>query len=198
MAEDCISNIITAADCAHAIERLLFDAMSISATCTSYEEPTCSDSMTCAGLLEVQIRVSIDFAFSLPGPYTSLHNESLVQAALTFLARRHESLRTHFVERDGQVLQAVYPAEDPASLPQLQRRRVEAAGDELSTVIADLSDKPYELVGAGVPMRMCLIDIAGSDNFALFIGMHHILRHVFCPYPCILFAVRHGRAHLPK
>ena len=104
-----------------------------------------------------------------------------MQAALAFLARRHESLRTHFVERDGQVLQAVYPANDPASLPQLQRGRVQAAGDELSTVIADLSDKPYELVGAGVPMRMCLIEIAGGDHFALFIGMHHILRQVFFP-----------------
>ena len=88
------------------------------------------------------------------------------------------------------MLQAVYPAEHHASLPQLQRRRVQAAGDELITVIADLSDKPYELVGAGVPMRMCLIDTAGGDHFALFIGMHHILRHVFCPYPCNMFDVR--------
>ena len=107
-----------------------------------------------------------------------------MQAALAFLARRHESLRTHFVERDSQVLQAVYPADDPASLPQLEQRSVQAAGDELSTVITDLSEKPYELVGAGVPMRMCLIDIAGGDYLALFTGMHHILRQVFFPIPC--------------
>ena len=107
-----------------------------------------------------------------------------MQVALAFLARRHESLRTHFVERDSQVMQAVYPADDPASLPQLEHRRVQAAGDELSTIITDLSEKPYQLVGARVPMRMCLIDIAGGDHFALFVGMHHILRHVFCLIPC--------------
>ena len=120
-------------------------------------------------------------------PCATLNDQSVVQAALAFLARRHESLRTHFVEHDGQVLQAVYPAEDPGLLPQLERRRVQAGGDDLSSVIAELSEKPYELVGAGVPMRMCLIDMvdmADGDHFTLFIGMHHILRQVFFPKPC--------------
>ena len=100
------------------------------------------------------------------------------QAALALLARRQESLRTHFVERDGQLLQAVVPADDARAAPQLQRRSLPGSADddaELATIVDELSDQPFQVVGAGVPLRAVLI-AAGADDHVLFIGNHHVLR----------------------
>ena len=97
--------------------------------------------------------------------------------ALAFLARRHESLRTHFVERDGQVLQAVYPADHPRAAPAVQRRCLAPGGGEaaLAAVLDELSEQPFQLVGAGVPLLVVLIAVAPDDH-VLFVGNHHILR----------------------
>ena len=99
------------------------------------------------------------------------------QAALALLARRQESLRTHFVERGGQLLQAVLPADAPCAAPPLQRRSLPGGANEaaLAAVIDKLSDQPFQVVGGGVPLRAVLIT-AGADDHALFIGNHHILR----------------------
>ena len=101
------------------------------------------------------------------------------QAALALLAHRQESLRTHFVERDGQLLQAVLPADDSRAAPPLQRRSLPGGADEaaLAAIVEELSDQPFQVVGVGVPLRAVLI-AAGADNHVLFIGNHHILRRV--------------------
>ena len=80
-----------------------------------------------------------------------------LEAALAFLAGRHESLRTHFIEHGDQVLQAVYPVEDPRSVPVLQRRSLPAGGgdDELMAVLEDLAEEPYQLIGAGRTPAHC-------------------------------------------
>ena len=100
-----------------------------------------------------------------------------LEAALGQVARRHEMLRTFFVERDGQVLQAVMPADDPRSAPRLQRHTLPAhAGEaELHALVAELTSQPYQMFGAGVMARYTLIR-AGEDDHVLFMGMHHILR----------------------
>ena len=100
-----------------------------------------------------------------------------MQGALAYLARRHETLRTRFVERDGVTLQAVIPAEDTAAVPQLQRMSMPAGSgaDELLALVGDFSDKPYQLVGAGVPLRAVLITVAPQEYVFLFC-MHHVLR----------------------
>ena len=100
------------------------------------------------------------------------------QAALALLARRQESLRTHFVERGGQLLQAVFPAEDARAAPPLQRRSLPGGADdeaELTAIVDELSDQPFQVVGGGVPLRAVLI-AAGADDHVLFIGNHHVLR----------------------
>ena len=101
-----------------------------------------------------------------------------VQAALALLARRQESLRTHFVERVGELLQAILPADDAHAAPALQRRSLPpGAGEaELAALVEELADRPYQLVGAGVPLRIVLI-AAGANDHVLFVGNHHILRH---------------------
>ena len=99
------------------------------------------------------------------------------QAALARLATRHEMLRTRFVERDGQVLQAVRPADDPQAKLPLQRVSLPGGGapGELERVLAELTERPHQLVGAGVPVRVALIEL-GQDSHILQINMHHIAR----------------------
>ena len=100
-----------------------------------------------------------------------------LEGALAFLARRHETLRTHFVEHNSQVLQAVYPTSDPRAAPVLQRRSLPAGDVEeaLTALVEELFEQPFQLVGAGVPMRIVLIAV-GQDDHVLLVGNHHILR----------------------
>ena len=99
---------------------------------------------------------------------------------------RHETLRTHFVERDGQVLQAVLPASDPQAKLALQRLSLPEGGapgapGELERLLAELTQRPHQLVGAGVPARFVLVEL-GRDSHILHINMHHISRSA--PRPC--------------
>jgi len=94
----------------------------------------------------------------------SLHgdvDEAVLEAALAALARRHASLRTHFVERDGTVLQAVLPAGDPRATVRLQRCSLPAGLDAdqraLQAELARLIAQPYALIGGGVPLRIYLL-----------------------------------------
>ena len=48
------------------------------------------------------------------------------QDALATIADRHAGLRTCFVERDGEILQAVLPAGEPTAHPKLHRGRIPA------------------------------------------------------------------------
>ena len=104
-------------------------------------------------------------------------NVTTLECALAFLARRHETLRTHFVERDSQVLQAVYPTSDPRAAPMVQRQSLPSDGaeDVLTAMVEELAGQPFQLIGAGVPMRIVLIAV-GQDDHVLFVGNHHILR----------------------
>lgn len=95
------------------------------------------------------------------------------------MARRHESLRTRFVEAGGRLLQAVLPLDDPRAVPQLQRCSAPVNGNTQALVdlITSLSEAPFEMLGAGVPVRFALITCERSMQPAtLFIGMHHVLR----------------------
>ena len=106
-----------------------------------------------------------------------------MQGALAALAARHETLRTRFVERDGQFLQAVLPLGDPAAAPALVTRRSTACGGahELSELVAGASTQPYRLLDGSVPLRAVLVPggLCGKD--LLLVCMHHILRCGMCP-----------------
>ena len=104
--------------------------------------------------------------------------EAAPQGALTALAARHETLRTRFVERDGQFMQAVLPAGDPAAAPALVTRRPTACGDarELRELVASASAQPYRLLEGSVPLRAVLVPGGLRGKDLLLICMHHILR----------------------
>ncbi len=114
------------------------------------------------------------------GDARRLHGEvsaAALQRALAFQARRHEVLRTRFVERGGVMLQAVVPADDPEAAPRLQRVSLLASGDAggLARVVDDVINRPFQLLGAGVPLRAALISVAPTEH-VFVTGMHHILR----------------------
>ena len=100
-----------------------------------------------------------------------------MQAALACLVARHEALRTRFEERDAQVLQAVLPASDSHAKLPLQRLSLPGGGapGELARLLAELTERPHQLLGAGVPARFVLLEL-GPDSHILHINMHHISR----------------------
>ena len=116
----------------------------------------------------------------------------VLQAALARLAARHEMLRTCFVERNGQVLQAVLPADNPQAQLPLQRLSLPGGGapGELERVLAELTERPHQLLGAGVPVRVALIEL-GQDSHILQINTHHIARSAAFVYlfACLLLPV---------
>ena len=111
-----------------------------------------------------------------------------LQGALTALAARQETLRTRFVERDGQFLQAVLPPGDPAAAPPLVTRRPTALGDEqeLDALVASATAQPYRLLSGDVPLRAVLVPGALRGQDLLLMCMHHILRCVSCSCLAVL------------
>ena len=82
------------------------------------------------------------------------------------------------------MLQAVLPLDDPrrraaaaALLRARQREHAGAGGPDHEPV-----EPPYELLGAGVPMRYVLIRWERSAAAMLLIGMHHMLRCCACDH----------------
>lgn len=105
----------------------------------------------------------IPIALRLAGPL----NVDALRTALTRLVARHESLRTHFAERDGQVVQIVA---DPAdvSLP-----LVDLAADpsSLGARLAEVSSRGFDLT-AGPLFRATLFRLS-ADEHVLSLVQHH-------------------------
>ena len=99
--------------------------------------------------------------------------EDALEAALTALACRQSSMRTHFVELDGRVLQAVLPVGDPRAAVKLHRRTL-PAGPAVEAELARLIAQPFALVGGGVPLRIYLL--SGRDARVLLLTAHHAIR----------------------
>ena len=116
-------------------------------------------------------------------------DEAALEAALALIAKRHETLRTIFVQRDDEVLQAVLPPDDPRAAVKLQRRTLPAhsSSEELQALVAELTGQPYQLFGGGVLARFFLIS-AGPGTWILLFGMHHIIRYnAPCTHKCVCF-----------
>ncbi|MEV6240456.1 amino acid adenylation domain-containing protein [Lentzea sp. NPDC051838] len=91
-----------------------------------------------------------------------------LQARLDRVVRRHEALRTAFVERDGVVLQEVRPAQ-PVELKVVDARSAEEAafiaGDEMTV--------PFDLA-SGMLLRARVLKLADDDH-VLLLTMHHLV-----------------------
>ncbi|MEV8510244.1 amino acid adenylation domain-containing protein, partial [Actinoplanes sp. NPDC051475] len=105
--------------------------------------------------------------YNLPVSYRltgSLDVEAL-QAALSDVVARHESLRTLLREVDGQPVQVILPAE-PVVL-----HRVALDGGDLDGVLDWLAGHVFDLA-AETPLRATLVE-AGPDDHVLMMLFHH-------------------------
>ncbi len=127
---------------------------------------------------------SLWFLSRLPGGGAAYHmflglrlrgglDEDALAQALDDLLRRHEVLRTGFVEREGRLELRIAEAQTA----RFALRRVSLDGvPSIDTALADLSDdehdRHFDLPGGQV-IRGCLARLADNDH-ALMISLHHI------------------------
>ncbi len=97
-----------------------------------------------------------------------------LDAAMTALVARHESLRTTFESRDGRGVQVIHPATE-VRVPLLDLTRLPHGGqeDEVARLLADEGAAPFDLL-RGPLMRIRLARLA-PDNHVLTLTMHHIV-----------------------
>ncbi|MFI0908788.1 amino acid adenylation domain-containing protein, partial [Streptomyces sioyaensis] len=95
-----------------------------------------------------------------------------LERALDHLVARHESLRTTFTERDGEILQVIAPhlrvpldVVDLSALPDAERERHRFVAKEVR--------RPFDLE-AGPLVRQTLL-VLGPDTYQLLILSHHIV-----------------------
>jgi amino acid adenylation domain-containing protein len=90
------------------------------------------------------------------------------------LTRRHEALRTHFAELDGQPVQVVEPVAacrlELVELSDAPSEDVEAAAQRLA---AQEAARPFDL-GRGPLLRATLLQLAETEH-VLLVTMHHII-----------------------
>ncbi|MCF8500002.1 MAG: hypothetical protein K9H11_06015, partial [Rhodospirillum sp.] len=103
----------------------------------------------------------------LPGGTT---DQALTQAVETLITR-HEVLRTHFVERDGTVMETVEPSIPTPSLPRISRDPTRPPEDDpaLRRVVAP----PFAL--DRTPLWRLALTTDGADGEALLLVCHHAI-----------------------
>jgi amino acid adenylation domain-containing protein len=104
----------------------------------------------------------IPYAFRLRGPLDA----PALATALSALVRRHEVLRTRFVERAGRPWQEILP---PAPVDLTPEGLAEA---ELARTGREEAARPFDLAAAS-PFRARLARL-GEEDHALFLTLHHI------------------------
>ncbi|QHG87430.1 non-ribosomal peptide synthetase [Xanthomonas cucurbitae] len=105
-----------------------------------------------------------------------LHGRLQVQAlqhALDRIVARHASLRTHFVQSDGQVLQQIAAEDSGFALAIHDLREVPQREALLERVLADVASAPFVLE-SGPLIRGALVRLADTES-VLVVSMHHIV-----------------------
>ncbi len=109
---------------------------------------------------------TVDSAVRLTGPVET----ATLQRAVDAVVARHETLRTSFVETDGEPVQVVSPgAEVPVRLMDLTGADGHAVADQL----AQLSGQPFDLA-AGPLLRATLVRL-GEHEHILHLALHHAI-----------------------
>lgn len=91
--------------------------------------------------------------------------ESVIQS----LCNRHESLRTSFVYKDGEILQKIHPSVT------VSLAFTKASEDELENIVRKFV-KPFDLSQAPL-IRFCCIQLS-FDKFILLYDIHHIIADI--------------------
>ncbi|BAN48012.1 non-ribosomal peptide synthase/polyketide synthase [Metapseudomonas resinovorans] len=115
-------------------------------------------------------------AYNIPAALrlTGQLDVAALQRSFAALVERHHSLRSRFLEEDGQVLQQL----QPAFIPPLERvdLRGEPAGQRLDAALRQVeaqSQRPFDLA-SGPLLRVALLQLAEEDH-VLVLTLHHIV-----------------------
>lgn len=101
-------------------------------------------------------------------------NVSILEKVLCELVKRHESLRTCFVDNDGEPVQVIQPADSWQMVQQDLSAASESEQQQaVSRAVNEESLTPYDL-SAGPLFRARLIRLQ-QDHHVLIAGMHHII-----------------------
>ena len=115
-------------------------------------------------------------AYNLPFAYylRGLLNVAALERSLNEIVRRHEALRTNFVEKDGAPVQVIapllvvpLPLTDLSAYPERERdRRVER-------IVVEVAERPFKLA-AGPLLRAALLKLRGDEHLIVVV-IHHIV-----------------------
>jgi amino acid adenylation domain-containing protein len=99
----------------------------------------------------------------------------LLGRAFAEVVRRHESLRTTFLAREGRPLQRIQPppAEWPLPVTDLSALAPEERAGKLETLMTAEAIQPFELT-TGPLLRTSLLRL-GQEEHVLLLNMHHII-----------------------
>src|SRR5665213_3273868 len=114
-------------------------------------------------------------AYNVPGwiRFKGDFNQAVFEQSLTELMRRHEALRSYYLNVDGRPVQKIAPAEPfRISVIDLQALPQTARYDEVVRVAAACASKPFNLQEAPM-LRATLVKLA-ADEQVLFLDIHHI------------------------
>ncbi|MEM7349676.1 MAG: non-ribosomal peptide synthase/polyketide synthase, partial [Acidobacteriota bacterium] len=113
---------------------------------------------------------NMPLAVRLEGPLAS----NALERALHEIVRRHEVLRTRFVDRDGSPSQVIDPRVDLA-LPRIALERLPIDQREVVALnlVQQMARQPFDLQ-QGPVLRAALLRLAAEEHL-LFVAMHHIV-----------------------
>ncbi|WP_163997839.1 non-ribosomal peptide synthase/polyketide synthase, partial [Pyxidicoccus caerfyrddinensis] len=101
-------------------------------------------------------------------------DESSLRHALDALVQRHEALRTHFTQEQGEPLQVISPqVQLPLDMVDLSALEPEAARVELERHLREEMQRPFTLT-TGPLLRARLLKL-GATEHVLSLNMHHIV-----------------------
>ena len=111
---------------------------------------------------------NVPMAWRLSGPLSA----AALEAGLEALLRRHEALRTHFVEIEGRPYQEI-SAPAPFALPRIDLSGLaeEERRAELARLVSAEAGQPFDL-GRG-PLLQVRLAVLGADEHALLLTAHH-------------------------
>jgi amino acid adenylation domain-containing protein len=114
---------------------------------------------------------NIPRAVRLRGPLGD-RGRMLLERAMNEIVRRHETLRTTFIETAGEPWQVIAPPV-PMTLPLVDLASLPDGGGEAARLILDTARTPFDLA-AGPLLRAGLLRL-GAEEHLLFFNIHHIV-----------------------
>jgi hypothetical protein len=113
---------------------------------------------------------NLGYFLRIEGPFVP----PVLAAAVAALIERHEALRTTFASRDGQPVQVIADrGEILSSYLDFTALPSGSAEGELLRLAQEEADRPFDL--ACGPLLRAAVVALGSDRFAVFLSLHHIV-----------------------